>query len=147
MVEQCGELLLFPFLCCFAHTLQPLGHANLALCRVRAGLTGVLLDQRSSLLALRRRFPVIVRAIHWYYTAVRLLEDVHVGCTAVAFSHRPDCVVHFRYLRGLPVLMRGVSRRAWGLRLRGTGPELALSLMAMLPSALTTASASRLDFF
>ena len=81
-----------------------------------------------------------------HYTAVRLLEDVHVGCTAVAFSHRPDCVVHFRYLRGLPVLVRGVSRRAWGLRLRGTDLELALTSTAILPSALTTTSASRLEF-
>src|SRR5450756_2951220 len=56
-------------------------------------------------------------------------------------------VVHFRHLRGLPVLVHGVYRRAWGLRLRRTGPELALSLLAMLPSALTTASASRLQFF
>src|ERR1700745_4105654 len=32
MVEQSGELRLFPFPCCFAHTSQPLGHASLALC-------------------------------------------------------------------------------------------------------------------
>jgi hypothetical protein len=43
--------------------------------------------------------------------------------------------------------VREVSGRAWGLRLRGIGPELALSLLTMLPSALTTASASRLQFF
>lgn len=37
MVEQCGELHLLPFPCCFAHTRQPLGHASLALCRVSEG--------------------------------------------------------------------------------------------------------------
>src|SRR3982751_3730205 len=57
------------------------------------------------------------------------------------------CVVHFRHLRGLPVLVHGVSRRAWGLRLRRTGLKLAISLLTMLPSALTTASASQLQFF
>src|SRR5437899_736829 len=37
--------------------------------------------------------------------------------------------------RGLPVLVHEVSRRVWGLRLRRTGQELALSLLSMLPSA------------
>src|ERR1700675_1830285 len=60
----------------------------------------------------------------------------------------PACrVVHFRRLRGLPVLVHGVSRRAWGLRLRRTHGELALAFPAVLPSALSTASASRLFFF
>src|SRR5664280_3338832 len=49
MVEQSGELHPLPFLRCSAHTRQPLGHANLALCRGRAGLMSVLLDQRPSL--------------------------------------------------------------------------------------------------
>ena len=49
----------------------------------------VLLDQRPSLLTLRRRFPAFVRVIHRYSSAVRLLEDVRVGRTALAFSHRP----------------------------------------------------------
>src|SRR5215471_20081866 len=41
----------------------------------------------------------------------------------------PACrVLHFRNLRGLPVLVHGISRRAWGLRLRGTGRKLAVSL-------------------
>ncbi len=55
-----------------------------------------------------------------------------------------------RRLRGLPVLVHGVSRRAWGLRLRRTGPELALSFLTMLPSAddsvgVTIAIFSKLD--
>jgi hypothetical protein len=37
--------------------------------------------------------------------------------------------------RGLPVLVHEVSRRVWGLRLRRTEQELALSLLSMLPSA------------
>jgi len=80
-------LLTFP--CCFAHTRQPLGHANLALCRGRAGLMSVLLDQRPSLLILRWRFPAFVRMIHRYSSAVRLLRDVRAGRAAIAFSHRP----------------------------------------------------------
>src|SRR5258705_36100 len=36
--------------------------------------------------------------------------------------------------RGLPVLVHEVSRRAWGLRLRRTEQELALSRLFMLPS-------------
>src|SRR6516225_8658627 len=35
----------------------------------------------------------------------------------------------------LSVLAHGVSMRAWGLRLRRTGQELALALLPMLPSA------------
>src|SRR5215831_5328596 len=59
MVKQGGELHLLPFPCCPAHTRQSLGHADPALCRERAGLMSVLLDQRPSLLTLRQRFPVL----------------------------------------------------------------------------------------
>ncbi len=52
-----------------------------------------------------------------------------------------------RCLRGLPVLVHEVSRRAWGLRLRQTERELALSLPLTLPSAITRASASGLHLF
>jgi len=85
-----------------------------ALCRERVRLMSVLLDQRSSLLTLRRQSPVFVRVIHRYYTAVRLLEDVHAGSTALAFSRRPMVSFDHRYLRGLPVLVHEVSRRALG---------------------------------
>jgi hypothetical protein len=48
----------------------------------------------------------------------------------------PSCDgVHRRHLRGLPVLVHEVSRRVWGLRLRRTEQELALTLPLMLPSA------------
>jgi hypothetical protein len=40
-----------------------------------------------------------------------------------------------------------VSRRVWGLRLRRTAQGLALAPLTMLPSAGSTASASRLHIF
>src|SRR5215471_19873519 len=70
MVEQGGELHLLMLPCCFPHACQPLGHALPALCRVRAGWTGVLLDQRPSLPTLRRRSRVFVRMVPRYYAAV-----------------------------------------------------------------------------
>src|SRR5450631_407918 len=79
MVKQSGELLSLPCSRCSAHTRQSLGHTFPALCRWCAGLMSVLLGQRPSLHALRQRFPIIVRALHWYYAAVRPLRDVHVG--------------------------------------------------------------------
>jgi hypothetical protein len=45
------------------------------------------------------------------------------------------CRTGRRCLRGLPVLVHEVSRRAWGLRLRRTEQGLALSPLLMLPSA------------
>ena len=62
--------------------------------------------------------------VHRYYAAVRLLGNVHAGRTAVAFSRRPVVWFDRRHLRGLPVLVHEVSRRAWGLRLRRTEQEL-----------------------
>src|SRR5438552_4023534 len=82
MVKQCSELRLLPCLCCFPHTTQSLGHALPALCRARARLLGVLLGQRSSLPALRRWSPILVRAVHWYYTAVRPLRYVRASLVA-----------------------------------------------------------------
>src|SRR5664280_1872581 len=136
MMEQCGELHLLPFPCCLAHTRQPLGHACLALCRVRAELMSVLLDQRPSLLTLRRRLPVFVRMIHRYYSAVRLLGNVHARRAAYAFPRRPDDELLFGHFRGLPVLVHGISRRAWGLRLRRADRQLAIVLPVILPSAV-----------
>ena len=147
VVEQCGELHLLVFLRGFPHTHQPLGHVCPALRRVRAGLTSVFLAQRPSLLTLRRRPSVLVRMIHRYYATVRLLGDVHAGCTAIAFSRRPATIYGGRCLPGLPVLVQEVSRRVWGLRLRRTAQGLALAPLTMLPSAGLIASASRLHVF
>ena len=58
-----------------------------------------------------------------------------MGRTAIAFAHRPAAWFCRRCLRGLPVLVHEVSRRAWGLRLRRTEQQLALVLLLMLPSA------------
>src|ERR1039457_1834900 len=52
-----------------------------------------------------------------------------------ASKHRPAAKFRGRHLRGLPVLVHEVSRRVWGLRLRRTEQELALSPLFMLPSA------------
>ena len=41
-----------------------------------------------------------------------------------------------RRLRGLPVLVHEASRRVWGLRLRRTGQELAISPPPVLPSPM-----------
>ena len=133
VVEQSGELHLLVFLRGFPHTRQPLGHACPALGRVRVRRRGVLLDQRPSLPILRRECFLVVRMIHRYYAAVRLLGDVHTGRTASAFARRP---AHLRRRpRGLPVPVQKVSRRVWGLRLRRTETGLALSPRLMLPSA------------
>src|ERR1035438_9942558 len=51
------------------------------------------------------------------------------------FARRPAAELGLRCLRGVPVLVHEVSRRAWGLRLRRTEQELALSPLFMLPSA------------
>src|SRR3979490_1785681 len=42
-------------------------------------------------------------------------------------------LVGSRRLRGLPVLVHEASRRVWGLRLRRTEQELAISLPPILP--------------
>src|SRR6266481_5222558 len=64
-----------------------------------------------------------------------MIGDVHAGLVALAFARRPAAWFGRRCLRGLPVLVHEVSRRVWGLRLRRTEQELALTLPLMLPSA------------
>src|SRR6266436_10395686 len=64
-----------------------------------------------------------------------MIGDVHAGLVALTFARRPAAWLSRRCLRGLPVLVHEVSRRVWGLRLRRTEQELALSLPLMLPSA------------
>jgi len=50
----------------------------------------------------------VVRLLHRYYPVVRLLGGVHVGRTAIAFTHRSAFVAD-RHRRGLPVLVQKVS--------------------------------------
>src|SRR5713101_8906845 len=64
-----------------------------------------------------------------------MIGDVHAGLVALAFARRPAAWLSRRCLRGLPVLVHEVSKRVWGLRLRRTEQELALSRLFMLPSA------------
>src|ERR1035437_347961 len=70
MVEQGSEPFLPSFPCCFSHTVQPLGHALPALCRVHVWLHGVLLHLCPSLPNLRQSICSFVRLVHWYYGAV-----------------------------------------------------------------------------
>src|SRR5713226_4941872 len=64
MVEQSSELLLLSFPCCLPHTVQPLGHARPALCRVHVRRNDVLPRLCPSLPCLRRRSPSLVRLVH-----------------------------------------------------------------------------------
>ena len=76
----------------------------------------VLLGPLPSLHHLRRRLPLCVRQLHWYYTAVRLLQRVRARCSALRLCG-PVYLID-RRAAGLPVLVHVVSRRAQGLRPR-----------------------------
>src|SRR5271168_2820798 len=134
MVEQSGELFLFPFLCCLPHTVQSLGHALPALCRVHVRLNDVLLRLCPSLPNLRRRSPLFVRLVHRYYGTVRLLQCVHVRRAACGLRG-PALIARPRRAGDLPVLVHVVSQRARVLRLRRTVQPLAICAAAVLPSS------------
>jgi len=72
----------------FPHSRRPLEHAPPALCRLRVRWREVLLDQRPSLPTLRPRCSLVVRMVHGYYAAVRLLGSVRTGRLASAFTPR-----------------------------------------------------------
>src|SRR6266705_7202137 len=134
MVEQSGEPLLPSFLCCLPHTVQPLGHALPARCRVHVRLNDVLPHLRPSLPSLRRKWPSLVRLVHRYYGTVRLLQHVHVR--RAAFGLRgPALIAGPRRAGDLPVLVHVVSQRARVLRLRRTAQPLAIGVAAVLPSS------------
>src|ERR1700740_2884799 len=105
MVEQSREPFLPPFLCCFSHTVQSLGHSFPALCRAGVGLNDVLLGPHPFLPRLRRR-----SLFFWCFGLRR----------PVSFLFGP------RRSRGLPVLVHVVSQRARVLRLRRTVCSLAI---------------------
>src|SRR5512136_2177334 len=93
MMQQSREPFSLPSSRCLSHTCQSLGHAFLpSLCRVRAGLTDVLLSLHPSLPSLRIRtfFHLFsfVRLVHRYYAAVRPLRFVRACRTAIAFTSR-----------------------------------------------------------
>jgi len=106
-----------------------------ALCRERVRLMSVLLDQPVFPPHSPRQSPVFVRVIHRYYTAVRLLEDVHAGSTALASPAVLWSASITEYLRGLPVLVHEVSRRALGSLTTQDCPGLAISFPSMWLSA------------
>ncbi len=83
---------------------------------------------------LRRPFMVLVREVPWYSHVVRVLGDVLGGRTAWRLRLPVYSLWVFRHLRGLPVLVQEVSRRAWVLRRRGVGEGLALAPPAVWPS-------------
>src|SRR6266481_9660042 len=134
MVEQSGEPLLLSFLCCLPHTVQPLGHALPALCRVHVRLNDVLLRLCPSLPGLRGKLPSLVRLVHRLYGTVRLLRHVHVRI-AVCGLRGPALIVRPRRAGDLPVLVHVVSQRARVLRLRRTEQSTRDSVVAVLPSS------------
>src|SRR5260370_21494936 len=112
MVEQSGEPFLLPFPCCFSHTVQSLGHALPAPCRVHARLDDVLLRLCPSLHGLRRRLPSFVRLLHRYYGTVRLLQRVR-ACRSVYGLRGPALIVRPRHAGDLPVLVVFLSVRGF----------------------------------
>src|SRR5205814_287701 len=110
VMQQSREPLLFPLPRRSAHAAQSLGHSCSALCRWSVGLHVVLLGLPPSLRRLRRGLPLIVRLLHWYYAAVRLLHRVHARITARRL--RGPVYRFDRRSGGLPVLVHVVSRRA-----------------------------------
>src|SRR5208283_2483214 len=125
MVKQSREPFLPPFLCCFSHTAQSLGHLFPALCRVGVGWNDVLLGPRPFLPRLRRRFLLFVRLVHRSYGVVRLLQSVRVCLVALHLRRPASFPFGPRHSRGLPVLVHVVSQRARVLRLRRTDCSLA----------------------
>ena len=136
MVEQGGELHLLVLPCCFPHARQPLGHALPALSRVRVRLTSVLLDRRPSLLTLRRRvFRLCSNDSSVLY---RRVTPRGRTCGPCGLSLRPP-TCRLVWPAGVSEVSRFSCMKflgvPWGLRLRRTEQELALSLLPMLPSA------------
>src|SRR3984893_267959 len=118
------------------HTRPPVGHAQ-----TRSVSGTCQMEERSPRSA---AFPP-----HSPPTMLRLCSnDSSVLCRCVTPRRRtcepcglsllsPSCHTNrgSRHPRGLPVLVHEVSRRVWGLRLRRTEQELALTFRFMLPSA------------
>src|SRR5271166_3506076 len=122
--------------CYLAHTVQVAQLAGPALSPGRGRLPDVLLGRSPSLHALRRCLLTVVRALRWYYSTVRLPSDVHVGLGAQGLLQPARRIVPGGRRWGLPVLARGVSMHAWGLRLRRVLRILAMAPPSVLPSAI-----------
>src|SRR5215831_10416521 len=126
MVEQCGEPFLLPLSCYLPYTAQSLGHSFPALCRARVGSIDVLLGPRPSLPNLRRDDFPLVRLVHGYYGAVRLLRRVRARIVASSLRGPVSILIGPRRPGDLPVLVHVVSQRAWVLRLRRANRSLAI---------------------
>jgi len=97
-------------------------------------LNDVLLQLRPFLPGLRRKLSSLVRSVHRYYGAVRLLQHVHVRRSV--YGLRGPAFAYSRRRAGdLPVLVHVVSQRARALRLRRTEPPLAITRLSVLPSS------------
>src|SRR3981189_2768172 len=88
VMEERGELLLFPLPCSFPYAGQRLGTGSPVLCPARALLTHIPLGPRPWLHQLRSRLPGFVRRLHSYYGEVRLLTIVHHRLRLLAFPTR-----------------------------------------------------------
>src|SRR4029077_2211350 len=71
-----------------------------------------------------------------YYATVRLPTGVHVGLLAHGLLQPAHRILRGGHRWGLPVLARGVSMHARGLRLRGVLQVLAMTHPSVLPSAM-----------
>ena len=136
MVEQRGEPRPLVPTCCFTHTVQVAQLAGPALSPGRGRLPDVLLGRSPSLHALRRCLLTLVRTLRRYYATVRLPTDVHVGLRAHGLLQPARRIFPDGHRWGLPVLARGVSMHAWGLRLRRVLRILAMAHPPVLPSAM-----------
>src|SRR5271169_4590549 len=136
MVEQRGESRPLIPTCYLTHTEQVAQLAGPALGPGRGRLLDVLLGRSPSLHALRRCLLTVVPTLRGYYTIVRLPIDVHVGLRAQGLLQPARRIFPDGRRWGLPVLARGVSMHAWGLRLRGGLRLLAIAQPSVLPSAM-----------
>src|SRR5881296_2877749 len=118
------------------HTEQVAQLADPALSPGRGRLHDVLFGRLPSLHALRRQLPTVVRTLRRYYAPVRLPTGVHVGLLAQGLLQPARRLFCGGRRWGLPVLARGVSMHAWGLRLRGVLRMLARAHPSVLPCAM-----------
>jgi hypothetical protein len=70
MVEESGELIRCPLLCCLSYAAQRLGHTYPVLSPARVALIRISLGPRPSLHWLRRWLPSFVRRLRRYYGGV-----------------------------------------------------------------------------
>src|SRR5437868_7143749 len=103
------------------------------------GIEDVLLGLLPSLPSLGGRSPFVVRLVHRYYGAVRLLLYVHVR-RSVYGLRGPVLIFRPRRTGDLPVLVHVVSRRARVLRLRRTEQSARNNAVVVLPSSSTERS-------